>query len=347
MARRLIVCCDGTWNLGDDRLSNTNVAKIAGLLRQQGTELEQRVYYQRGVGTRRGERLRGGAFVALSHDTRAAYRFLVDTYEPGDHLYLFGFSRGASAVRSLVGLLRSSGLLHRKQAHRAAEAWALYRSRGESPFRLASTLFRRAFAYEPEIDFIGVWDTVGALGVPTIAAPRSLSSAIAVRINRQVAFHDNVLSGNVKGAFHALAIDERRAQYPPALWLKQRGAAGNGQELKQVWFTGTHGDIGGGYAETGLSDITLLWMIDQATRYDLEFHTKAPGFTVRPDVMGPVHESRTGVSLALRPLHRPIGERLREDGFETCEQVSETARQRLDNDPNYRPPGLAGYRAWG
>uniref|UniRef100_UPI003D70A3CF phospholipase effector Tle1 domain-containing protein n=1 Tax=Streptomyces sp. Tue6028 TaxID=2036037 RepID=UPI003D70A3CF len=196
------------------------------------------------------------------------------------------------------------------------------------------------------------------LGIPTIAAPRSLSSAIAVQVNRQSAFHDNVLSSRVKGAFQALAIDERRAQYPPALWLLQPGAAENGQELKQVWFTGTHGDIGGGYAETALSDITLLWMIAQATRYGLEFDTEAldgsrprkttsgtrVDFTIRPDPMGPVHDSRTGVSKTTRPLDRRIGEPIR-DHFETYEYVSETAKQRRDSDPAYRPPGLEMYLA--
>lgn len=120
--------------------------------------VEQRVHHHYGVGTRRWERLRGGTFgLGLSRDVIDAYRFLVHAYEPGDELYLFGFSRGTFTARSLAGLVHHSGILRRENTDRIKEAWALYRDRAERPSGAASPLFRRAYAYGPEIHFIGVW----------------------------------------------------------------------------------------------------------------------------------------------------------------------------------------------
>lgn len=272
MAKRLVVCCDGTWNFADQP-SKTNVAKVAlSVLPGFAAGKEQRVHYHSGVGTRRRERLRGGAFGAgLSRNVVDAYRFLVETYEPDDELFLFGFSRGAFTARSLAGLVRNGGILRREHADRIPEAWALYRDRIEQPNGAAATLFRRSYARETEIRFIGVWDTVGALGIP-VPGPTWLQPA-AHRFNRRWAFHNTELSSWVRAAFHALAIDEQRSAFRPALWHQQPGAAEQGQELKQVWFAGVHCDVGGGYKETGLSDIPLLWMVDQARRQGLQFDT--------------------------------------------------------------------------
>ncbi|WP_431047026.1 DUF2235 domain-containing protein [Streptomyces sp. P1-3] len=360
MAKRLIVCCDGTWNLADQP-SKTNVTKIALSVRPQAAGVEQRVYYRSGVGTRRWERLRGGAFgMGLSGNVMDAYRFLVDAYEPGDVLYLFGFSRGAFTARSLAGLVRNCGILRRENADRIKEAWALYRDRTEKPTGTASTLFRRAYARETGIHFIGVWDTVGSLGIP-VPGPRWLRPVVSPA-NRRWAFHDTELSSWVKGAFHALAIDEQRTPFEPTLWHQQPGAADNGQELKQVWFAGVHTDIGGGYPETELSDITLLWMAHQASRYGLELDAEALGengplgmtpdrsisFRVRPDSVGAMHDSRTGVYRLARPWHRPIGQAADDQGrLDGCEYLSESARERHDKDESYRPPELNRYLAQG
>lgn len=143
MAKRLVICCDGTWNLADQP-SKTNVAKVAlAVRRRSAVGTEQRVYYHSGVGTNRRERLRGAAFgMGLSRNVLDAYRFLIHTYEPGDTLYLFGFSRGAFTARSLAGLVHNCGILRPEQAHRLDEAWALYRSRVDKPTSVAATLFR-------------------------------------------------------------------------------------------------------------------------------------------------------------------------------------------------------------
>ncbi|MGW5974734.1 DUF2235 domain-containing protein [Streptomyces sp. NPDC055186] len=367
MAKRLIVCCDGTWNLADQP-SKTNVTKVALAVQPRAAGVEQRVYYRSGVGTRRWERLRGGAFgVGLSGNVMDAYRFLVCDYEPGDELFLFGFSRGAFTARSLAGLVRNSGILRRENADRIKDAWALYRDRLEKPTGTASTLFRRAYAHETEIQFIGVWDTVGALGIPLPGAGGTPNNGSWWHkpidlVNRRWGFHDTQLSSWVKGAFHALAIDEQRTPFRPTLWHQQPGAAENGQELKQVWFTGSHSDVGGGYKETALSDITLLWMVAQARRYGLEFDTEALSkagprdmnpdrgidFGVRPDPMGTVHNSRRGPYRLARPWHRPIGQAAEDQGrLDGCEYLSETAKDRHDRDASYRPPKLTRYLTQG
>jgi uncharacterized protein (DUF2235 family) len=366
MPKRLIVCCDGTWNTADQAIaghpSPTNVTKLAlSIADEDSAGGRQRVYYHSGVGTSRWERLSGGAFgVGLSRNVVDAYRFLIDNYEPGDLLYFFGFSRGAFTARSLAGLVRNCGILRRENAGRIDEAWALYRSSADTPNGVASTLFRGAYSYEPRIHFIGVWDTVGALGIPVLG-PRWLKP-IATRLNRRWEFHDTKLSTRVNGAFHALAIDERRAAFAPTLWHQQPGADRQepNQELKQVWFTGVHCDIGGGYPDTSLSDIALLWMADRAREYDLEFLPGAfspdgptemtPGesidFKVDPRPMTRPHSSWTKLYRLVKPLDRPIGEAADGQGhLDGHEYLATTAKEHYDGEPRYRPAGLVEYLA--
>ncbi|MET9734633.1 DUF2235 domain-containing protein [Streptomyces sp. NPDC006458] len=357
MAKRLVVCCDGTWNFADQP-SKTNVAKVAlSVVPGTAAGKEQRVYYHTGVGTQRRDRLRGGAFGAgLSHNVVDAYRFLVETYEPDDELFLFGFSRGAFTARSLSGLVRNCGILRRDHADRIPQAWALYRDRIESPNGAASTLFRRSYARETEIRFIGVWDTVGALGIPYPGA--SWLQPAANRCNARWAFHGTDLSSWIRAAFHALAVDEKRSAFRPALWHQQPGADRQGQELKQVWFAGVHCDVGGSYKETGLSDITLLWMADQARRYGLEFNADALSeagpkvmkpeecidFRVRPDGSGPLHISRKGMYRMSKPYDRPIGQAVDEQGRpDGNEFLAVPAKERWDRLGDYRPEQLARY----
>jgi uncharacterized protein (DUF2235 family) len=358
--KRLIVCCDGTWNTADQATSGhpspTNVTKLAlSLASEDVTGARQCVYYHPGVGTSPRERLTGGAFgVGLSRNVLDAYRFLIDNCESGDLLYLFGFSRGAFTARSLAGLIRNSGVLRPENARRISQAWTLYRNRAAMPSGVAATLFRRAYSYEPQIQFIGVWDTVGALGIPALG-PRWLQPVVT-RINRRWAFHDTNLSTHVKGAFHALAIDEQRSAFAPTLWHQQPGA--DGQEVKQVWFTGVHCDVGGGYPDTSLSDLTLLWMADRAREYGLKFVPHAlssdgpaqmtsdddTDFKVEPDPMAIPHQSWTKFYRLAGPLNRPIGkaedEQHRLDG---CEYLAASARQHYEADTGYRPPGLVTY----
>jgi len=270
MSKRLVMCCDGTWNTPDQK-SPTNVTKIAlAVANTDADGSEQRTFYHWGVGSNPGERVRGGAFgYGLSRAVLDTYRFLVQNYEPGDQLYFFGFSRGAFTARSTAGLVRNCGVLRRSEIHRIDDAYALYRSRASEahPRGVESVLFRRSYSHEPRIRFIGVWDTVGALGIPLDGLP------LADWLNRRWGFHDTTLSGIVDAAYQALAIDEQRGPFRPTAWTQQAGAP-KSQILQQAWFTGVHCDVGGGNPEHKLSDIPLLWVVSQARGSGLRF---APG----------------------------------------------------------------------
>jgi uncharacterized protein (DUF2235 family) len=343
--KRLVICCDGTWNTPDQaaegRPCPTNVTKVALEVAPVGEDgLRQCVYYLRGVGTARGERYRGGAFgVGLSRNVKDAYRTIVENYEPGDELFFFGFSRGAFTARSTAGFVRNSGVLERRHLDRLDEAYELYRCHDAHPRGTEAELYRRSYSYEPDITFIGVWDTVGALGIPVTGMGW---------LNRRWAFHDTKLSSTVHNAFQALAVDETRRPFRPTLWEPhQDDARPPGQRLEQVWFSGVHCGVGGGYADTSLSDIALLWMVQRARECGLAFHPDA--FPPLPDdeppddnrprpapsALGELRDSRTRL-YRLFPRHRrPIG-----TGHPRTESVASTAQVRLARDDDYRPPRL-------
>jgi uncharacterized protein (DUF2235 family) len=352
MPKSLILCCDGTWNTPDQKCP-TNVTKIALALADTGEGgHEQRTFYHRGVGSTPDERLRGGAFgYGLSRDVRDVYQFLVQNYEPGDRLYFFGFSRGAFTARSTAGFVRNCGILRATESHRIDEAYTLYRSRRRKtqPRGVEASLFRRSYSHEPRIRFIGVWDTVGALGIPVDGL--HLSSWI----NRRWQFHDTTLSSTVDAAYHALAVDEQRGPFQPALW-SQQGDAPKHQILEQVWFSGVHCDIGGGNPEHKLSDIPLQWMVSRARSCGLHFkpeafsHCTEPGTPtnddegfqrltcVAPDALGNFDDSRTGMYRLIPRFRRKLG--IAENGNE---YVSSSALLRRERIADYRPIGLDGY----
>ncbi|MEO9138565.1 MAG: DUF2235 domain-containing protein [Jatrophihabitans sp.] len=194
--------------------------------------------------------MRGGAFgFGLSRDVRDAYRFLVTHFEPGDEVFFFGFSRGAFTARSTAGFVRNCGILRPDEADRVDEAYAQYRSRTAHPRGVQAQLFRHSFSNETRICFIGGWDTVGALGVP-LSGARFLNS-----LNRGSQFHDTALSTTVDAAYQALAIDEKRKPFRPAVWRKQPSTVP--QDVEQVRFAGVHCNLGGDYADHALSDVAL------------------------------------------------------------------------------------------
>ena len=352
MPKRLVVCCDGTWNTPDQlrggRPAPTNVTKVAlSVAPKDFAGRDQRTFYHRGVGTDRWERVRGGAFgFGLSRNVRDTYRFLVQAFEPGDELFFFGFSRGAFTARSTAGFVRNCGILRREHAGRVNEAYALYRNRRNrtQPRSVEAQLFRRSYSYETRIRFIGVWDTVGALGIP-------LNGLRLVNLlNRRWQFHDTDLSTTVDAAFQALAIDEKRRPFRPTIWKQQANAVG--QRLEQVWFAGVHSDVGGGYPDPALAEIALRWMVDRASACGLVFKADAfaplppsedetlrhTGRYVVPDALGQLHESRTGFYRLLPPLVRSLGVT-----DHRHEYVASSAIERRRRMPAYAPPGLVTY----
>jgi uncharacterized protein (DUF2235 family) len=279
---------------------------------------------------------------------RRCYRFLAETYEEGDKLFLFGFSRGAYTARSLAGLIRNCGVLRPENVDQVDAAFAFYRDRSSRthPSGLASQLFRSMYSYdEDDIHFIGVWDTVGALGIP-IDLPGLKGVA-----ERLWGFHDTQLSSHVRFAYHALAIDEQRAPFRPTLWT---GAPAQGQTLEQVWFSGVHSEVGGGSKDASLSDIALLWMVDRARSCGLMVKADQlqPGASagldelVTPDYAGPIVNSRRGLYTALRAYQRL--ERLRPlpPGGAPGQSIASAAQRRFaDRVDGYAPPGLGEYLA--
>ncbi len=302
--RRLVVCCDGTWNSAS-RGRPTNVAKLRAAVSATDPDgTEQEAHYVPGVGTAPWERVVGGAFgFGLSDNVLDGYRFLVREFEPDDQLVLVGFSRGAYTARSLAGLVRNAGVLREADEDRVAEAYALYRDDEHGPDDPVALDFRARWSHESGIHAIAVWDTVGSLGIP-------IGTLDLVRwVNRRYQFHDVTLSSRVANAFHAVAIDERRGAFGPTLWEPPDAAAREaGQRVEQVWFSGVHSDVGGGYEDTGLSDLALLWVADRLASCGLaldEAALRPP--RVQPSVGGELHESATGIHAWLPKQPRTLG----------------------------------------
>jgi uncharacterized protein (DUF2235 family) len=298
--KKLIVCADGTWDKATNK-HPTNVERMHTAVASAADDgTPQLPYYHPGVGTSFWERLPGGAFgYGLSRNVRDCYRFLVEHYEAGDELYLFGFSRGAFTARSLAGFIRNAGILTPAHADRIDEGYALYRNK-EGPDAASAVAFRERYAWSVRtpITFIGVWDTVGALGVPDVGLPWTNW------LNRRYQFHDTQLSSTVRYAYQALAVDEARRPFVPTLWAPKPGVPD--QTVEQVWFTGVHCDVGGGYPESELSDITWHWMAARACATGLALSVPPPPFDPTW-AMGVLHDSRSGLYKAVRPYSRPIG----------------------------------------
>jgi uncharacterized protein (DUF2235 family) len=361
MTKRLAVFCDGTWNR-EDAPAVTNVCKLREAVDEsEGAAIRQHVHYEAGVGTQRWERIRGGAFgVGLSRNVRACYRWLIDHYEPGDELFFFGFSRGAFTARSVAGLVRNSGILRREHGDRANDAYRLYRSRKpeDAPSEQAADAFRRSCSHpDAEITFIGVWDTVGALGIPIDHFRPPL-------LSRRWTFHDTTLSRFVLNAYHAISIDERRRPFVPTLWVKKVGADGvveeppEHQTVSQVWFAGVHSDVGGGYPDPALSEIPLLWIAERARACGLvlkpdhlvvggdtiDESSRRNGIEVAPDPGGGKHDSMTTFYRLLRPLDRELRAR---DGEPINASLASSVKLRYERDRSYTAPGLSDWLTGG
>jgi uncharacterized protein (DUF2235 family) len=357
--KRLVICCDGTWGTPDqfDEFHTpvpTNVTKLAqAVASTDARDVEQRMFYNPGVGTGALDHLVGGAFgVGLSQKIKDAYMFVVDTFAPDDELFLFGFSRGAYTARSLAGLIRNSGILRRQYASRLEDAYELYRDRSNAthPRSTEARLFRATYSHQPRIKFIGVWDTVGALGIPDLPTPAG--------IRDRWKFHDVELSTTVDFAFHAVALDEERKPFEPTLWDQQDNAPKE-QVLEQLWFSGTHGNVGGGGNDAGLSDIALLWMVTKARACGLSVNLNELNPTLAPNPEGGLQDSMT---LPYRVLGRFVGDgtrylpqsRPRKDPkpnqgryMRTNEVVASTAKYRFDHVREYQPRNLREYLASG
>jgi uncharacterized protein (DUF2235 family) len=269
--KRLVLLFDGTWN--DKRYPDaaTNIVRLWQLIakgtRDAAIGVEQRIFYDAGVGTGLLDRLPGGIFGSgLSEKVREGYRFLSQFYETGDEIYIFGFSRGAFTARSLAGFVAASGLLRQNECSKqnSAFAWGYYRTPPKKRWPADKASLQKLCTPDVTIKFLGVFDTVGALGVPVGWAGNWGGDH----------FHDTKLGSAIEFAFHAVAIDEHRGPFVPTLWAEPEHHHKN-HCVEQVWFPGVHSDIGGGFKidpevdREAISEISLHWMISR-----LQTHTK-------------------------------------------------------------------------
>jgi uncharacterized protein (DUF2235 family) len=345
--KRIAICCDGTWNKADQEYP-TNVAKITSSIADYGNGALQRVFYDNGVGTGGPvNKVLGGVLgLGLAANVWDAYRFLVDNYESGDELYFFGFSRGAYTARSTVGMIRKCGILRRDQADHLNEAYRLYKNSKIHPDDCFAKNFRRdhSVLHEREpadatpVKFIGVWDTVGALGVPV-----NLISRFTAKYYQ---FHDVALSRSVENAYQALAIDEKRRDYKATLWEQHPNATN--QKLEQRWFAGVHRNVGGGTPDSRQPDRTFRWIQQKAAACGLAFDQQWIAANIKDDEVGPLEESRTGVFLLRALFWRPIGKGVPPGeaiylGGRSHEDVDPAVIKRNLKDPSYRPLNLVFY----
>jgi uncharacterized protein (DUF2235 family) len=345
--KRLIACTDGTWNKPGDteegRSVDSNVCLIYQAIEDKARDgTEQLKVYDTGVGSSYGwrDKLLGGTMgKGLDGKIMDMYSFLMMNYQPGaenekgDEIYLFGFSRGAYTARSLAGFIRNCGILKPQYFHLLEKAFTLYRDRNDftKPDSDLMISFRKNFSFEniTPIYFLGVWDTVGSLGLPL--------TFFRMYNMEKYKFHDVTLSSTILNAYHALAVDDRRKLFEPTLW-KQSVNLGSGQspiqQSEQRWFPGVHCNIGGGYNDKGLSNRALHWMVEKANAVGLEFNNHKLAH-LKTDPMGILRNSYTLPFWFWHRIRRAIPQ-----GKKEVQQFDESVLDRLKGDSNYRPGNL-------
>jgi len=320
--QRLILLLDGTWNDSEFNQRDTNIVRMREVIARSLTLRGERgqadpktlVLYLRGVGTdTRLDRFLGGALgYGLDENIRRGYKFLSRHYRLGDEVHLFGFSRGAFTARSLAGFIGAAGLLRAEACTPELEnlAWSYYRTRPDdrSPgiwHRLAEHVHPRE---ESCVNCLGVFDTVGALGVPL---------SILRAFNRmRFQFHNVELPSNTMLNLHAIALDEQRLPFAAAVWRRHKFKPAQ-NVTEQVWFPGVHADVGGGYADgearvpgsPALDDFSLDWMMRRVKKQFADFPWDADAWPAiaQQSALAPQHESRGGFYELLRRGLRAIG----------------------------------------
>jgi len=346
--KRIIVCSDGTWNRpgikDGDKEVESNVQIIFHCIpKTDANGIRQTKAYDSGVGSSAfsfKDKIFGGmAGAGIDKNIKDLYTFILMNYEKGDQIFLFGFSRGAYTVRSLAGFIRNCGILKKQNLQLIDRAYELYRDRNEYTFPDSDLMvsFKHDYCVEEltRIRFLGVWDTVGGLGIPL--------PWYKIYNRERYKFHDVKLSSSIDFAYHALAIDERRKLFEPTLWeLSDNVVSGKetNQKMEQRWFAGVHCNVGGGYVDRGLSDLALQWLIDKAMEAGLSFDKDCENYkTILGKDDGILRNSRTLMyRLFWKPFLRPIKAK-----EHTNQEIDESVKRRYKNNKlNYRPLNLKG-----
>ncbi|MFP6584683.1 MAG: DUF2235 domain-containing protein [Candidatus Hydrogenedentota bacterium] len=295
MPKNIVVFSDGTGQEGGTG-NNTNVYKLFNMLEDRSAR--QVTFYDRGLGTGFRKITGNAGGMGISTNIRECYEFIFEHYEAGDKIYLFGFSRGATTIRSLASFIRLFRILPKSRPELIKEAYSIYRKKKDRRKR-AEAFVERHHSMWVDIEFIGVWDTVSALcfphkvkGIPT--------KWIDSWVNRipffRHKYHELTLKSNVKTVRHALAIDDVRELFHPTFYYPLAKADLDPDselelDMKQVWFAGMHSDVGGGYEEQELSDNALEWMVHEATTAGLLTYSNHK-VILKPDPDGTMHDSR-------------------------------------------------------
>lgn len=348
--KRLAIFLDGTWNTLNN---NTNVWRMKSLTAETA---DQRIFYSQGVGTQRGESVRGGVMgYGIDAEIIDAYTWLIQNFDDSDEIFIFGFSRGAYTARSLSGLICKCGVLKLGAPLSIEQLYARHRLYDSTTIRtlLTKELPKDAsieeqwlvkYSRPTKIKFIGVWDTVGSLGLPLWS--------LATKI-RKYRFLDTHLRLDNENAFHALALDEHRKSFEPTFWTRtvRAGQAGAPErpidKVEQRWFVGAHANVGGGYASDPLAQRPLKWLSDKAAALGLVFrdHVAIDTSQITPPITDSYRDFAYGLyRFVSRPYYRPIDLPPDVGAQATTERINETIDgsvfDRWRADEAYRPPNL-------
>jgi len=348
MPKNIVVLSDGTGADGG-RNSDSNVYRLFKMLENRTDQ--QITFYDRGVGAQPDSSpffvpnqipwlasfLRQMSGRGFARNVLDCYKFIFENYSPGDQIFLFGFSRGAATVRSVSGFIHLFGVLPKSRPELIGRAFKLYKESDPDKRELIAEEFCKD--HHPmwtRIKFLGAWDTVFSVGGPFewLSVPVNYISSLRHR------FHDLRLSESVEHARQALAVDEKRHAFRPQLW-NQLDALKDYQTVSQVWFTGVHSDIGGGYDDQGLADIPLIWMIKEAQQFGLRLYPPHK-VVVSPGAGAKIHNSFKGA-------WKYLGTKVRSWDLDDPPTVHESVKIRDQADPGYNPWILAsahGIEAW-
>jgi uncharacterized protein (DUF2235 family) len=353
--KRLAIYLDGTFNTLNN---NTNVWRLKSLTTETG---DQRVYYSQGVGTKRGEVARGGvAGYGIDEEIIDAYTWLIENFDDGDEIFIFGFSRGAYTARSLSGLISKCGILKLGAPLSIEQLYTRYRLYVAPTIRslLAKALPQDAsleerwltkYSRPTNIRFIGVWDTVGSMGIPRTSAEAKV---------HKYRFLDTHLRLDNEYAFHALALDEHREDFDATFWEKtiKNGEAGPPERtlehVEQRWFVGCHANVGGGYASDPLSQRPLVWLMGKAAALGLVFREQVvvDETQTAPPINDSYREFGSGFyHFFSKPFYRSVGAVPQIGSAATTSRINETIDgsvfDRWRTDPSYRPDNLVAWAA--
>jgi uncharacterized protein (DUF2235 family) len=291
MPKNIVIFSDGTGQKGGEGF-NTNIYKMFNMVEDRTDN--QIAFYDPGLGTGKLKITGLISGAGIEKNIKECYKFIFQNYKAGDKIFLFGFSRGATTVRSLSGFLYHFGILPSSRADLIEEAYEIYKQYKPDPKNpinshpkwkeKAESFINRHHTMWVKVHFLGCFDTVAALGFPIHWVSQIIDAFPVFKHN----YHNLRLSKSVLNAYHALAIDDDRKTFHPKIWDNKLI---EGQKMKQVWFCGSHSDVGGGYKEDKISSIPLVWMTQMAVNEGLLIYDKHKQM-INEDIEGFIHNPR-------------------------------------------------------